>query len=225
MPAAPRRSRPFDVRAFLATAGLSRRVKSFKKGERIFAQGDAADTVLYIQSGSVKLSVLSATGREAVVAVLGPGDFLGESALAGGPVRLGNATAIEACAVLFVDTRAMVRLLHEERAMSDRFIAHMVARNMRVEADLVDQLFNSSEKRLARTLLLLARFGRDQRTDRVLPKMSQEVLAAMVGTTRSRINFFLNKFRRLGFIAYDTPARSGAGIRVNPTLMTVLLHE
>jgi CRP/FNR family transcriptional regulator, cyclic AMP receptor protein len=223
MSAAPR-PKPFDVQAFLETAGLSRHVRSFRKGERIFAQGDPADTVLYIQRGSVKLSVLSRKGKEAVIAVLGAGDFLGESALAGGPLRLGNATALEPSDLLFIDRQAMVRLLHEQQAMSDRFIAYMVARNMRVEADLVDQLFNSSEKRLARTLLLLARYGRDAQTDRVLPAMSQDVLAAMVGTTRSRINFFLNKFRKLGFITYEAGVES-RGIRVNPTLMTVLLHD
>lgn len=215
----------FDVRAFLATAGRSRRVRHARKGEPIFTQGEPADSILYIQRGRVKLSVVSRGGKEAVVAVLGPGDFLGESALAGGSVRLGNASALESCQLLTIDRETMVRLLHEEHAMSDKFIEYMVSRNMRVEADLVDQLFNSSEKRLARTLLQLARYGRDEQPQRVLPKMSQEVLAGMVGTTRSRINFFLNRFRKLGFVTYRSGGRGGVGIKVNPTLLSVLVHE
>ena len=221
---APVRIGAFDVPAFLQTAGLSRKLRRFRKGERIYAQGEPASTVMYIQRGSVKLSVLSRHGREAVVALLGPGDFLGEAALSGGPLRLGNATAIETTTVLAIDTDAMARVLHEEHAMSDRFIAYMVSRNIRVEADLADQLFNSSEKRLARTLLVLARYGRQDKP-RVLPRMSQDVLAGMVGTTRSRINFFLNKFRKLGFIHYDARTGVATGITVNPTLLGVLLHD
>jgi CRP-like cAMP-binding protein len=215
----------FDVAAFLGSSGVARRVRDVRKGERIFTQGDPAESILYIQRGRVKLSVVSRGGKEAVVAVLGAGDFLGESALAGGPVRLGSATALESVRLLSIDKDTLARLLHEEHDMSDRFIEYMVSRNMRVEADLVDLLFNSSEKRLARTLLQLARFGRDEQPMRVLPKMSQEVLAAMVGTTRSRINFFLNKFRRLGFISYTSGRRTGVGIKVNPTLLSVLIHD
>jgi CRP/FNR family cyclic AMP-dependent transcriptional regulator len=221
MPVATR----FDVAAFLGAAGVARRGRNVRAGERIFSQGDPADSVLYIQRGRVKLSVVSRGGKEAVVAVLGAGDFLGESALAGGPVRLGSATALESVNLVRIDTAAMARLLHEEHAMADRFIEYMVSRNMRVEADLVDQLFNSSERRLARTLLQLARYGRDEQPMRVLPKMSQEVLAGMVGTTRSRINFFLNKFRRLGFISYTSGRQAAVGIKVNPTLLSVLMRE
>jgi CRP-like cAMP-binding protein len=216
---------PFDLGQFLSAPGLSRQIRRFRKGERVFSQGDAADSVLYVQRGSVKLSVLSRTGKEAVIALLGAGEFLGEAVLAGGPLRLGSATALESSAILFIDKDAMLRLLHDEPAMSARFIVHMLSRNIRVEADLVDHLFNSSEKRLARTLLMLARYGKDEVPHRVLPRISQEVLAGMVGTTRSRINFFLNKFRKLGFIVYERGSRSTRGIRVNPTLMTVLLHD
>ena len=215
----------FDVRAYLESPGLSKRVKSFAPAQVIFAQGDPADTVLYVQAGTVKLSVVSSRGKEAVIAVLREGDFLGESVLAGGSRRLGHATALEACTLLFIEKGAMSRLLQQEPAMAERFIAYVLARNMQVEADLIDQLFNSSEKRLARTLLVLARYGCEEHLHRVLPRMSQDVLAGMVGTTRSRINFFLNKFRRLGFIDYDAGPESHVGIRVNPSLMSVLLHD
>ena len=186
----------------------------------IFSQGDASDSVLYIQRGTVKLSVVSQNGKEAVVGVLNAGEFFGEGALAGQPVRLATATAINASRVRQVPKRQMIRLLHQQHTFSDRFIAHMLARNSRLEEDLVDQLFNASEKRLARTLLLLARYGRPDGPRLVLPKISQEVLAEMVGTTRSRVNFFMNKFRKLGFIGYDAD-----GLTINPSLLTVVVHE
>ena len=188
----------------------------YRPAAAIYAQGDASDTVLYIQQGSVKLSVLSQAGKEAVVGVLGPGDFFGEGALAGQPVRLATATAMTASRILVVPKRQMIRLLHQQHALSDRFIAHMLARNTRLEEDLVDQLFNASEKRLARTLLLLARYGKPDGPRRCLPKISQEVLAEMVGTTRSRVNFFMNKFRKLGFIDYN------GGLKVHDALLSVV---
>src|SRR3954464_2415024 len=193
---------PFNARAFLASAGVSKTFAEYGRNETVFTQGDACDHVLYIQTGGVKLSVLSKTGREAVVAMLGPGDFFGEGCLAGQPVRMGSATAITPSVILLVKKGRMIRLLHRQHAMSDRFISHMLSRNIRIEEDLVDQLFNSSEKRLARTLLLLARYGRQDKPARAVPKISQETLAKMIGTTRSRVNFFLNKFKKLGFIEY-----------------------
>jgi CRP/FNR family transcriptional regulator, cyclic AMP receptor protein len=209
----------FDVQAFLATPGLSRRMEKYRRGQPIFRQGDAADSVLFVQAGSVKISVVSEKGKEAVVAVLGPGCFFGEGALTGTPRRLGHATALEASAVLAIDKDEMARRLREQPALSSRFIAHLLARNVRVEADLVDQLFNSSEKRLARTLLLLARYGTEAAPHRTLPRISQEVLAEMVGTTRSRVNFFMNKFRKLGFVEYN------GRIKVHSSLLSVILHE
>jgi CRP-like cAMP-binding protein len=209
----------FDVQTFLDTSGVSRRIARFEAGAVVFAQGAKASTVFYIQDGGVKLSVLSRRGKEAVVAMLGPGDFFGEGCLAGQPVRMGTATALVRTTTLRVQKREMMRTLHEQPALSDRFIAHMLARNIRIEEDLVDQLFNSSEKRLARTLLLLARYGDADRPPRVLPKLSQETLAEMVGTTRSRVNFFMNKFRRLGFIHYN------GGLTIDSSLLTVVLHE
>ena len=217
MPA--KRKGPFNAQLFLESAGVSRQVVAFRLGEAIYAQGDPCESVMYVQSGSVKLSVLSKTGREAVIAMLGTGDFFGEGALAGQPVRMGGATAAMASTVLIVEKKAMVSLLHKQRAFSDRFIAHMLARNIRIEEDLVDQLFNSSEKRLARTLLLLARYGKHDRPGRDVPPVSQETLAEMVGTTRSRVNFFMKKFERLGFITYKN------GLKVNNALLTVVLHD
>jgi CRP/FNR family transcriptional regulator, cyclic AMP receptor protein len=215
----PKTQRAFDAEAFLSSPGLARRVADYPPATAIFAQGDAADTVLYIQQGRVKLSVVSPAGKEAVVGVLGPGDFFGEGALAGQPVRLATATAMAASRILVVPKRQMIRLLHQQHALSDRFIAHMLARNNRLEEDLVDQLFNASEKRLARTLLLLARYGKPDGPRQVLPKISQEVLAEMVGTTRSRVNFFMNKFRKLGFIEYN------GGLKVHHALLSVALHD
>ena len=212
---------PFDVRAFLESAGVSRRIVRFARGAVVFAQGAQANSVFYIQDGAVKLSVLSSAGREAVVAMLGPGDFFGEGCLAGQPFRMGSATATTPSTILLVDKAKMVGLLHKQHAMSDRFISHMLARNIRIEEDLIDQLFNSSEKRLARTLLLLARYGKQDKPARVVPKISQETLAEMVGTTRSRVNFFLNKFKKLGFIEYDDKLP----LKVNSSLLSVVLHD
>jgi CRP/FNR family cyclic AMP-dependent transcriptional regulator len=216
---APKKSRAFDAKAFLESTGLGKRVVAYGRKETVFSQGDPSDSVMYVQSGGVQLSVLSHTGKEAIVATLGPGDFLGEGALAGHPVRLVTARATIPTTVLVVPKRQMIRLLHSQHAFSDRFIAHMLVRNARLEADLVDQLFNSSEKRLARTLLLLARYGKGDKPQRVLPKISQETLAEMVGTTRSRVNFFMNKFKTFGFIEYD------GGLKINPSLLTVVVHD
>ena len=209
----------FDVQAFLDSAGGARKIVAYRRGEVIFAQGDPCETVPYIQKGGVKLSVLSATGREAVVGMLGPGDFFGEGCLAGQTFRMGSATAISASSILHVDKARMVRLLHKQHALSDRFITHMLARNIRIEEDLVDQLFNSSEKRLARKLLLLAQYGKEAGPQKALPRISQEMLAEMIGTTRSRVNFFMNKFQRLGFINYKD------GLKVNDALLTVVVHH
>ena len=215
----PDRKRTLDVQAFLDAAGVARKVVEYQDRDVVFSQGDPCDTVMYIQEGGVRLSVLSKTGKEAVVATLGPGDFLGEGALAGQPVRMGTATAVVKSTVLTIDKQRMIRLLHSQPDFSDRFIAYALARNVRVEADLIDQLFNSSEKRLARALLLLARYGKEEKPHRVLPKISQETFAEMVGTTRSRVNFFMNKFRKLGFIEYN------GELKVNDSLISVVLHD
>jgi CRP/FNR family cyclic AMP-dependent transcriptional regulator len=207
------------VKLFLDSAGLGRKVGEFRVKETVFAQGDLAENVMYIQEGGVKLTVVNETGKEAVVAILGPGDFFGEGCLAGQSVCMATATAIAPTSVLVIEKNEMIRVLHEEHEFSDRFIAHILARNIRVEEDLVDQLFNSSEKRLARTLLLLARYGAQSQPQKVLPRVSQEMLAEMIGTTRSRVNFFMNKFRKLGFIQYN------GEIRVNNSLLSVVLHE
>jgi CRP/FNR family transcriptional regulator, cyclic AMP receptor protein len=209
----------FDVQAFLKSARVSPRTVRLASGAVVFAQGAQANSVFYVQEGGVKLSVLSTAGKEAVVAMLGPGDFFGEGCLAGQPVRMGTATAVMRTALLRVPKRDMVRMLHDYPEFSDRFIAHMLTRNIRIEEDLVDQLFNSSEKRLARTLLLLARYGKEDKTQRILPKLSQETLAEMVGTTRSRVNFFMNKFRKLGLIEYN------GGLKVNSSLLSIVLHD
>jgi len=210
---------PFDAQAFLDSAGVSRRIVRFARGAVVFAQGTPATSVFYIQHGGAKLSVLSSGGKEAVVAMLGPGDFFGEGCLAGQPLRMGTATAVVPTTVLRIQKREMVRALHEHPEFSNRFIAHMLVRNIRIEEDLVDQLFNSSEKRLARTLMLLARYGKEDTTQRKLPKLSQETLAEMVGTTRSRVNFFMNKFRKLGFIEYN------GGLTINSSLLSIVLHD
>jgi CRP/FNR family transcriptional regulator, cyclic AMP receptor protein len=209
----------FDVKSFLDSAGLGRKVGKFRGKETIFAQGDPAKNVMYIQEGGVRLTVVNETGKEAVVAILGPGDFFGEGCLAGQSICMATATAVAPTSVLIIEKNEMVRVLHGEHEFSDRFIAHMLARNIRVEEDLVDQLFNSSEKRLARTLLLLARYGAQSQAQKVLPRVSQEMLAEMIGTTRSRVNFFMNKFRKLGFIQYN------GEIHVNNSLLSVVLHE
>jgi len=213
------RKRQFDAKVFLTSPWLAGRVVDYRSAATVYSQGDRSDTVLYIQEGAVKLSVLSHDGKEAVVAILGPGDFFGERALAGHPVRLEAATAMTATRVLAVPKQQMIRLLHDQHALSDRFITYMLARNIRIEEDLVDQLFNSSEKRLARTLLLLARYGKPDQNHRVLPRISQETLAEMIGTTRSRVNFFMNKFKKLGFIEYN------GVLKVNHSLLTVIVHD
>ena len=213
------RTTVFDVELFLDSAGLRRTVDKFRRKETVFAQGDPAKDVMYIQEGGVKLSVVNETGKEAVVAILGPGDFFGEGCLAGQSVCMATATTIAPTTVLVIEKNEMIRVLHEEHEFSDRFIAYMLARNVRVEEDLIDQLFNSSEKRLARTLLLLARYGAQGQPQKVLPKVSQEMLAEMIGTTRSRVNFFMNKFRKLGFIQYN------GKIHINNSLLSVVLHE
>jgi CRP-like cAMP-binding protein len=209
----------FDAQAFLDSAGVARKVKKFKRAEAVYSQGDAANSVMYLQEGGVKLTVVNEVGKEAVVAILGPGGFFGEGCLAGQSVRMGTATTITPSTVLVIEKSEMFKVLHEQHALSDRFISFMLARNIRIEEDLVDQLFNSSEKRLARTLLLLARYGKEDRPHGVLPKVSQETLAEMIGTTRSRVNFFMNKFRKLGFIKYN------GVIEINTSLLSVVLHE
>jgi CRP/FNR family cyclic AMP-dependent transcriptional regulator len=214
-----KRKRSLDARAFLDSAGLGKRVVTYRRKQVVFSQGDPCQHVMYVQSGAIQLSVLSNTGKQAIVAVLGPGEFLGEGALAGHPIRLETATATLASTVLVIPKRQMIRLLHSQHAFSDRFIAHMLLRNARLEADLVDHLFNSSEKRLARTLLLLARYGKENQPQRQVPRISQETLAEMVGTTRSRVNYFMNKFKKLGFIEYS------GGLKINPSLLTVVVHD
>lgn len=209
----------FDAQAFLDSAGIAKKIVEYRRGAVIFTQGDPSEHVLYIQKGAVKLSVLSKGGRQAVVAMLTAGQFFGEGGLAGQPVRMGSAATTTESTILFVDQKQMARLLHQQHAMSDRFIAHMLARNIRIEEDLIDQLFNSSEKRLARTLLLLARYGKHDQPVRPVPPISQETLAEIVGTTRSRVNFFMKKFQRLGFIDYAD------GLKVNNSLLTVVLHD
>jgi CRP-like cAMP-binding protein len=209
----------FNVQAFLDSAGVARNMVEFQAKQTIFSQGDIGKDVMYIQKGSVKLSVVSKTGREAVVAMLQPGDFVGEGALAGQPVRIATATTATSATLLVIGLQEMIRVLHAEHSFSDHFISYMVARNIRIEQDLIDQLFNSSEKRLARTLLLLARYGNHEKPQFVLPKVSQETLAEMIGTTRSRVNFFMNKFKKLGFISYD------GGLHVNDSLLSVVLHD
>jgi CRP/FNR family cyclic AMP-dependent transcriptional regulator len=217
----PKKTDSFDAQAFLESAGLGKRVATFAKKDIIFSQGDPSDSVLYVRKGRVQISVLSHSGKEAIVATLGPGDFLGEGALAGHPVRLETARATMATTALVVPKKQMMHLLQSEHAFSDRFIAHMLMRNARLEADLVDQLFNSSEKRLARTLLLLARYGKQDKPARMVPKISQATLAEMIGTTRSRVNFFLNKFKKLGFIEYD----GELPLKINSSLLSVVLHD
>jgi CRP/FNR family cyclic AMP-dependent transcriptional regulator len=214
-----KQKRAFDLRVFLDTTGVARRIVKFRKSEKIYSQGDPTKGVKYIQEGGVKLSVVNEVGKEAVVAMLGPGDFFGEGSLAGQSVCMATATAIVPTSLLFIEKNEMMRVLRTEHAFSNLFISHMLARNIRIEEDLVDQLFNSSEKRLARTLLLLARYGKEEQPHGVLPKMSQETLAEMIGTTRSRVNFFMNKFRKLGFIKYN------GGLQINTSLLSVVLHE
>ena len=209
----------FDLKYFLDSAGLGRKVAKFEAKETVFGQGDPATNVMYIQEGGVKLSVVNETGKEAVVAILGPGDFFGEGCLASQSICMATATTVAPTAVLVIEKDEMIRALHAEHAFSDRFITYMLARNIRIEEDLVDQLFNSTEKRLARALLLMANFGKEGRPEPIVGKYSQETLAEMIGTTRSRVNFFMNKFRKLGFIQYN------GEIHVNNSLLSVVLHD
>jgi CRP/FNR family cyclic AMP-dependent transcriptional regulator len=214
-----KKTRTFDVQVFLDSAGVSRKIVEFQPRDVVFAQGDPSDSVMYIQRGSVKISVLSEEGKEAVIAMLGPGEFFGEGALAAQPLRIATATAMAESRILVIEKQQMIRLLHKQHELSDRFITYILARNIRVEEDLVDHLFNSSEKRLARTLLLLTRYGKEEEPMQALPKVSQEMLAEMVGTTRSRVNFFMSKFKKLGFIEYN------GGLKVHASLLSVVLHD
>ena len=207
------------MQSFLDSAGLGRKVDNFRRNQTLFVQGDPAKNVMYIQEGGVKLTVVNETGKEAVVALLGPGDFFGEGCLAGQSNCMTTATAIAPTTVLVIEKNEMMRVLHSEHAFSDRFIAYVLSRNIRVEEDLIDQLFNSTEKRLARTLLLLARYGAPSQSQKALRKVSQEMLAEMIGTTRSRVNVFMNKFRKLGFIRYN------GEIQIDDSLLSVVLHE
>lgn len=209
----------FNLAQYLETAGVKRKVRAYSKDQRVFSQGEASQSAYYLQSGVVKLSVTSSRGKEAVVALLHPGDFFGEGCIAGQALRVSTATAMQDASVLEIEKQEMIRVIHNEPAFSDRFVAHMLKRNVRIEEDLVDQLFNSSEKRLARTLLLMARYGKDEYQDKIAVHVSQETLAEMVGTTRSRVSSFMNKFRRLGFIKYN------GGIHVNDSLLRVVLHD
>jgi CRP/FNR family cyclic AMP-dependent transcriptional regulator len=216
----PRKGRTFDPKAFLARGGLGRTILKYRKNKLIFGQGEPSDAVFYIQTGQVKLTVLSAQGKEATVALLEEGDFLGEGCIASDQaLRVASATAMTDCSVLRIERQAMLNVLHREHMFSDLFVAYLVSRHNRTQEDLVDQLFNSAERRLARTLLLLTRFGKEGRSERVIPKISQETLAEMVGTTRARINFFMNRFRQLGLIDYN------GGLEVHSSLLDIVLHE
>jgi CRP/FNR family cyclic AMP-dependent transcriptional regulator len=215
-----KKKRDFDPHSFLATIGEGRKFVLFPKRHGIFAQGDTADAVFYVQTGKVKLTVVSKTGKEATVGILGEGDFFGEGSLAGQPLRMGSATAMTDCATLRIDKKTMMEALHREHELSDMFVAYLLGRNIRYEEDLVDQLFNSSEKRLARILLLLAHFGKEGVPETVIPKISQETLAEMIGTTRSRVSFFMNRFRKMGFVDYN-----GSGLQVHSSLLNVVLYD
>jgi CRP/FNR family transcriptional regulator, cyclic AMP receptor protein len=214
-----KKERVFDPDTFLATIGEGRKILVVPKKQTIFAQGDEADAIFYIQKGRVRLTVVSKTGKEATIAILDEGNFFGEGALAGQVRRMGSAAAITACEVLRLEKKAMMEALHREHAFSDMFVAYLLSRNIRYQEDLVDQLFNSSEKRLARVLLLLARFGKDGTPEAIIPNISQETLAEMVGTTRSRVSFFMNRFRELGFIHYN------GGLQVHSSLLNIVLHD
>src|ERR1700674_2527097 len=219
--AAAKKRRDFDPHAFLATIGEGRKIVPFQRKQTIYAQGAGCDAVFYIQTGKVRLTVVAKNGKEATIGILNPGDFFGEGGLAGQPLRMGSATAMTDCELMRIEKKAMMEALHREHEFSDMFVAYLLARNIRYEEDLVDQLFNSSEKRLARILLLLAHFGKEGVPEAVVPKISQETLAEMVGTTRSRVNFFMNRFRKLGFIDYDV----GSGLQVHSSLLNVVLHD
>ncbi len=210
---------PFDVEDYLSQTGGSRRIAKYKKGQALFSQDDPCNEVWYIQTGNAKLTIVNPQGKEAVLAILGPGDFLGEGCIIGNPVRMSTATALVALSATVIDKKEMLRVLHEQPEFAERFIHYMLERNVKIEADLVDQLFNSSEKRLARALLILARYGQKGEPQTVVAKISQETLAELVGTTRSRVNFFMNKFRKLGFIHYN------GGLQVHSSLLNVVLHD
>jgi CRP/FNR family cyclic AMP-dependent transcriptional regulator len=219
---ATKRQPSFDPQAFLAKVGEGRSIATYGKGQVIFSQGAPANAVFYIQKGRVKITVVSEQGKEAVVAILDADEFFGEACLAGQSQRITTVTAMDDSVIMHLDKAAVVRVIHQEPAFSEMFISHLLSRTIRVEADLVDQLFNSSEKRLARLLLLLANFGKDRKPEPIIAKISQETLAEMIGTTRSRVSFFMNKFRKLGFINYDG---SEGGIEVNSSLLNLVLHE
>lgn len=213
------KEKPFDSKSFLSAVGDGRTIQKYRKSHIIFAQGDPAESVFYIQRGKVKLTIVSSRGKEAVIAILGDGFFFGEGCLAGQPVRMATARTITECTIVEVKKAVMTRVLHKEPQFSETFITHLLTRNIRIEEDLTDQLFNSSEKRLARVLLLLANFGKDGRPEEVIPKISQETLAEMIGTTRSRVSYFLNKFRKLGFIEYN------GRLQVHTSLLNVVLYD
>jgi CRP-like cAMP-binding protein len=213
------KKREFNAHAFLDSAGVSKKVRQFERADIIFSQGSAGESVMYIQDGGVKITALGTGGKEAIIAILGPGDFFGEGCLAGQPLRMGNATATIPSTVLVIDKREMQTVLHDQHELSDLFINFVLMRNIRIEEDLIDRLFNSTEKRLARTLLLLARYGKEDQPNRALPKISQETLAEMIGTTRTRVNLFMNKFKKLGFIKYN------GGIQIDASLLSVVLHD
>jgi CRP/FNR family cyclic AMP-dependent transcriptional regulator len=215
-----KKKRTFDPKKFLATIGDGRKAVAFPRKQTIFAQGDSADAIFYIQEGKVRLTVVSKIGKEATLGILGAGEFFGEGGLAGQRLRMGSAIALTDCDLLRIDKKAMMLALHREHTFSDLFVAYLLARNIRYEEDLVDQLFNSSEKRLARMLLLLAHFGKEGVPETVIPKLSQETLAEMIGTTRSRVSFFMNRFRQLGFVNYGE-----SGLQVHSSLLNVLLHD
>ncbi len=215
----PKKTKTFDLKAFLNKANGDRSIATYPTNASIFEQGDAADAIFYIQKGKIKLTVVSKQGKEAVVAILGEGDFFGEGCLAGQPMRMASAAAISECTAMKLSKAAVVKLLRDEPVFAERFLTHLLTRNIKIEEDLVDQLFNSSEKRLARVLLLLANFGKDTRPEEVIPKISQETLAGIVGTTRSRVSFFMNRFRKLGFIDYN------GGLTIHSSLLNVILHD
>jgi len=222
-PAAAKKNGKFDSDTFLATIGEGRRIVAIPKRRKIFTQGERADAVFYVQEGKVRLTVVSNTGKEATIAIVSEGNFFGEGSLAGQLVRMGSAVALTDCQLLRVEKKAMLAALHREHALSDMFVAYLLARNIRYEEDLVDQLFNSSEKRLARVLLLLANFGKEGNPELVIPKISQETLAEIVGTTRSRVSFFMNRFRKNGFIQYS--GQQTEGLEVHSSLLNVILHD
>jgi CRP/FNR family transcriptional regulator, cyclic AMP receptor protein len=216
---APKKTAPFNIQEYLSSPGASRRIVTFKKGQVIFSQDDPCDDVLYLQSGNAKLTIVNPQGKEAVLAIVGPGDFVGEGCIIGNPVRMATATAIAPLNAMSIEKAEMLRVLHAEQEFADKFIHYMLEHNIKVEADLVDQLFNSSEKRLARALLILARYGKEGEPETMVAKISQETLAELVGTTRSRVNFFMNKFRKMGFIHYN------GGLQVHSSLLNVVLHD